>query len=61
MTYNVFSGTLNPTHLLTYLLPFRSQKILHIPAPREFFWSILDFITPARNCVGAVINYEVCD
>jgi len=22
MTYNVFSGTLNPTHLLTYLLTY---------------------------------------
>jgi len=24
MTYNVFSGTLNPTHLLTYLLTYLS-------------------------------------
>jgi len=27
MTYNVFSGTLNPTHLLTYLLILTQQRV----------------------------------
>jgi len=30
MTYNVFSGTLNPTHLLTYFTYARSRLVAHV-------------------------------
>jgi len=35
MTYNVFSGTLNPTYLLTYLL---TRDHPGEPVPEENFW-----------------------
>ena len=38
MTYNVFSGTLNPTHLLTYCLSVRIRYVC-------YFWNVLRIIT----------------
>jgi len=35
MTYNVFSGTLNPTQSVTL-----HQDWLHWPLPDRFFWHI---------------------
>jgi len=38
VTYNVFSGTLNPTHSLTHSLESEKEKTPFVIAGTVFFW-----------------------